>query len=210
MLIRNENIDKDGKLGIWKIEETPDEFLCLFPALLRERAASHVAGIRSGKRVAEWLSTRLLLIRLLDEEKIIHHHDDGQPFLTDHSYWISISHTQNYAAILAHPTQKVGVDVEFRSEKIGKIAPKFISPGEFVDESQKLLHQTLIWSAKETMFKVIDENEIDFRRHFHIHNFTPGDKGIFIASETKTAKKRTFQIHYEVFADYVLTWATDV
>lgn len=199
-------MDEGAKLGIWKIEETPDELLQLFPQSLRSRAASHVEHIRSKKRVAEWLSTRLLLFRLLNEEKIIHHHPNGRPFLTDQSHQISISHSNNYAAILLHPALRVGIDVESRSEKVGKIASKFISPEEFVDKSQELIHQTLIWSAKETMFKLIDENEIDFRRHLHIHPFIPQHKGIITALETKTPGRESFQIHYEVFPDCVLTW----
>ncbi|MDR1517841.1 MAG: 4'-phosphopantetheinyl transferase superfamily protein [Dysgonamonadaceae bacterium] len=209
MLIRDQHIDNDGKLGIWEIEESPDELLQLFPESLRNRATAHVAGIRSEKRMAEWLSVRLLLFRLLNEDKIVHHHRDGRPFLTDQSYHISISHTKRYAAVLLHPTRKVGIDVEFRTERVGKISSKFISPEEFVDEPQKLLHQTLIWSAKETMFKLMDEDEIDFRQHLHTHPFTPQDKGTMTASETKTPEKHRFEIHYEIFPDYVLTWAVE-
>ncbi|MDR1742301.1 MAG: 4'-phosphopantetheinyl transferase superfamily protein [Dysgonamonadaceae bacterium] len=207
MLVRDEHIDKDGKLGIWKIEEPPDELLQLFPESLRSRAASHIENLRSEKRVTEWLSTRLLLLQLLNEDKIVHHHRNGQPYLTDQSYRISISHTNNYAAILLHPFRKVGIDVEYRSERVAKISSKFISPEEFVDESQKLLHQTLLWSAKETLFKIIGEDAIDFRCHLHIHPFSPQSQGVMTASETKTPERRLFEVHYEVFPEYVLTWA---
>ena len=105
MLIRAEHIDSEGKLGVWEITETAQELLAFFPETLRERAAKHISGMRSEKRILEWLAVRLMLFQLSNEEKIVHHHRNGQPYLTDNSLHISISHTQNYAAILLHPSR---------------------------------------------------------------------------------------------------------
>ena len=209
MLIRAEHIDSEGKLGVWEITETVQELLAFFPETLRERAAKHISGMRSEKRILEWLAVRLMLFQLSNEEKIVHHHRNGQPYLTDNSLHISISHTQNYAAILLHPSQKVGIDIEFRSERVKRIAHKFISENEYIDDAQTTVHQLLHWSAKETMFKLLDEEEIHFRNHLHIATFTPTDKGVMKGSETKSQRNRSFDIFYEVSPDYVLTWAVE-
>jgi hypothetical protein len=68
------------------------------------------------------------------------------------------------------------------------------------------VHQLLHWSAKESLFKLMEEDGIHFKRHLHIHPFTPAPKGVMTATETKTEKNRTFGVRYEVHPDYVLTW----
>lgn len=207
MLIRKEHTPDKGLLGIWKITETKEELLQFFSDGLREKAANHVSGMKSERRALEWLSTRLMLQLLLnDEDKIVRHRRDGRPYIPDGSCNISISHTNKYAAILLHKTQNVGIDIEIRSERVGKLASKFISETEFVDESQKTVHQLLHWSAKESIFKQMDETEIDFKEHLHIEPFTPQKKGIINAQETKSDQHRKYELHYEIHPDYVLTW----
>ncbi|MDR0422700.1 MAG: 4'-phosphopantetheinyl transferase superfamily protein [Proteiniphilum sp.] len=208
MQIRREHIDSGGLLGIWKMDESREELLMLFPEHLRSKTAESVKDIRSERRTIEWLSIRILLFMLLDEEKTILNRADGKPYLEDESCHISISHTKDYAAVLLHETHPVGIDIEFLSERVKKVAGKFIADEEYIDPSQKTVHQLLHWSAKESLFKLMEEDGIHFKRHLHIHPFTPESEGIMTATETKTEKNRTFNIHYEVHPDYVLTWVT--
>lgn len=206
MLIRKEHINEDGLLGLWKMEESKEELLQLFPENLRAKASTYVSKIRSERRALEWLTTRLMVLILLGEEKITKRRKTGQPYITDGSYQISISHTKDYAAILLHKTHLVGIDIEARSERVLKIAKKFISENEFIDLSQQVEHQLLHWSAKESLFKVMNLKGIDFKEHLHIEHFTPSASGAFGAYETKTDAKNHFIIHYEIHPDYVLTW----
>lgn len=207
MLIRKEYTEDGGLLGIWKMEETREELLQLFPAHLRSEADMYLRDIRSERRSIEWLSTRLMLLDLLGKEQIILNRKDGSPYLDDGRNNISISHTKDYAAILLHETSAVGVDIETRSERVIKIAGKFISDQEYIDSSQKIVHQLLHWSAKESLFKLMNEQGIDFKKHLHIHPFIPGNKGMIAATETKTEQAQSFCLQYEVHPAYVLTWA---
>ncbi|MDO5522553.1 MAG: 4'-phosphopantetheinyl transferase superfamily protein [Bacteroidia bacterium] len=207
MLIRKAYIDEGGLIGIRKINDNADTLLNLLPPNQQIEAEKHISKMRSERRIIEWLTTRVLLFELLHEDKIIGNLPDGKPFLLDKSYNISISHTRNYAAILLHKHASVGIDVETVSGRVSRLADKFISPDEYIDSSRKIIHQLLHWSAKETLFKLMEENEIDFKEHLHIQPFTPQQKGIFQAFESKTGQQQAFQIHYEVFPDVVLTWA---
>lgn len=209
MLFRKEHIDGDGLIGIGRITDDHKTLLHLLPQTQQKAAAEHVSKMRSGRRIIEWLTTRVLLFELLGEEKIIDNRLDGRPFLMDDSYKISISHTKDYAAVLLHKHYSVGIDVETISERVSRLADKFISENEYIDPSQKVIHQLLHWSAKETIFKMMEESEIDFKEHLHIHPFRPAKKGVFQAHESKTRQQKTFQIHYEVLPDVVLTWAVD-
>jgi len=103
--------------------------------------------------------------------------------------------------------KKVGIDIEEISERVHNVASKFISEDEFIDESQKSVHRLLHWSAKETLFKLMDVEEIDFKKHLRLDKFIPAKKGIITAQETKTNKKSRFNIFYEVHPTYVLTWS---
>lgn len=206
MLIRKEYTENGGLLGIWHMNESCDELLKLLPEEMRSIAIIHLKEIRSERRIIEWLSTRILLFTLTGEEKTIINRADGKPYLADGSYHISISHTKDYAAILLHKTQSVGIDIEIRSERVKKVANKFISEQEYIDPSQDTIHQLLHWSAKESMFKLMEEDEIHFKNQLYIHPFTPSLKGIMTATESKTADNRIFKIHYEVHPLYVLTW----
>jgi 4'-phosphopantetheinyl transferase EntD len=209
MLLRKEHIDGDGLIGIGKITDNHQALLRSLPQTQQRAAEEYVSKMRSERRVIEWLTTRVLLFELLGEEKIIDNRPDGRPFLKDGSYKISISHTKEYAAVLLHKQYSVGIDVETISERVKKLADKFISENEYIDLSQQVIHQLLHWSAKETVFKMMEESEIDFKEHLHVHPFCPGEKGVFQASESKTLRQKTFQIHYEVLPDAVLTWAMD-
>jgi len=207
MLIRKEHTEDGGLLGIWKMDETREELLQLFPVHRRSEADKYLRDIRSERRSIEWLSTRLMLLDLLGKEQMILNRKDGSPYLDDGKNNISISHTKDYASILLHETSAVGVDIETRSERVVKIAGKFISDQEYIDPTQKIVHQLLHWSAKETLFKLMNEQGIDFKQHLHIDPFTPAKEGLIMATETKTDQTRSFRLHYEVHPDYVLTWA---
>ena len=209
MLIRKENFGNGGLMGIWKIDETLDELLKLFPYEIRKEAKNGIADIKSNRRATELLSTRIMLLKLLGEIKTINNREDGKPYITDGSYNISISHTKDYAAILLHKTQPVGIDIETISERVEKVAGRFISEDEYIDPSQKVIHQLLHWSTKECMFKLINESGIDFKQQLHILPFTPNKKGTIDAFETKTIKNKNFKINYEVHSTYVLTWVVD-
>lgn len=207
MLIRKEYTDTGGLLGIWKMDESREALLHLFPVHMRPEVMAYVNGVRSDSRAIEWLSTRIMLLDLLGKEQIIQNREDGSPFLEDEKPFISISHTKDYAAILLHESCPVGIDIEILSERVKKIAGKFISDKEYIDPAQKTIHQLLHWSAKECLFKLMNEEGIDFRQHLYIHHFTPALKGVLTATETKTNQSCTFVVHYEVHPDYVLTWA---
>lgn len=206
MLIRREHTDNGGLLGIWHMEESKEELLSLLPTNMRIEAIEHIHTIRSEARTIEWLSTRLLLYRLLNEEKTILNKTDGKPYLKDESFHISISHTKNYAALYLHLNRPVGIDIETRSERVTRVAHKFIGENEYIDTTQKTIHLLLHWSAKESMFKLMEENEIDFNHHLHLRPFTPQLKGTISAKETKSELQRQFNIQYEVHSEYVLTW----
>ena len=169
------------KWGIWKASESLEELLALLPH--KEKYEEGIGKFTAVSRKLEWLAVRVLLYTMLGEEK-------------------------GYVAVLlGEPGKRVGIDIECYSERVRKVAHKFMRE----DEKKSLFKGTetwsllLHWSAKETMFKCMNASDVDFREHLHVIPFTPDEQGVFSAAEYRTAEKQIFQIYYYLFSDFVLT-----
>jgi 4'-phosphopantetheinyl transferase EntD len=161
-------------------------------------------------RKREWLTIRVLLKELLGEEKEIRYDPLGKPYLPDNSFNISISHTQGYAALILNKEKEVAVDIEYITPRIEKVRSRFVNEEEekFLSQKQLRIHLLLHWSAKESLFKLLNKENVNFKTQLHIRPFEPtlGKWHNFAAYETRTEKQDVFTIHYFVHKDYVATY----
>lgn len=202
-------ICKQGDLvvGIWKVDETIGELRSLFHQFsIYEDGFNR---LKAEKRQREWLAVRALLKELCGEEKKIAYLPSGKPYLEDGSAFVSFSHTVGYVAVALHPSVEVGVDIEQYGTRVKRVASKFIRDDERVsivsgDEVYALL---LHWSAKETLFKLMEDEGVDFIDHLHILPFELQASGCFEAHEYRSENNLQFLIHYDTHPDYVLTFA---
>lgn len=198
-------------LGVWKLEESPEELLALLQH--KELYLPFLDRIGSESRRREWLASRVLLKELVGEEIRIAYKPNGAPYLPDSPLYISISHTKGYAAVLLQSQPAVGVDIEYRSERVRKIRSRFMTPEEEcgIDKNFETAHLLIHWCAKEALFKMIGQEEVDFRRHLHIQPFPYGQTGCFSAYETRTSADAScrvgYQICYQVAPEFVLAWS---
>lgn len=117
------------KWGIWKTSESLEELLALLPH--KEKYEEGIGKFTAISRKLEWLAVRVLLYTMLGEEKEIHYYSNGEPYLADGSFSISISHTKGYVAVLlGEPGKRVGIDIECYSERVRKVAHKFMREDE--------------------------------------------------------------------------------
>ena len=175
-LFYQHNINQETKLGIWHIEEAESFFLEKVPL---KREVSHPY-----KRL-QHLAGRYLLSYLFPDFPVeeIRVADTRQPFLASEKYHFSISHCGDYAAAIVSRNSRVGVDIEKISSRIQVVAQKFLTEEEahFFNEDYALfleqwglrgrVHQeflTLIWSAKEAIFKWYGRGELDFKKHMRL------------------------------------------
>lgn len=167
-LFYQHNINEDVKLGTWRIEEPEGFFLDRVPV---KQDVSHPY-----KRL-QHLAGRFLLTELypnfpLEEIQIA---DTKKPFLKDEKYHFSISHSGYYAAAIASPVHRVGVDIELVTPRIANITKKFLSPEELeflhsYEFMPQIYHDlaTVLWSAKEAVFKWYGDGQVDFRNHMQL------------------------------------------
>lgn len=196
-------------LAVWKLEESVAELLELFPD--KNRYQQGILRFTSEHRQKEWLAVRVLLIELLGEEKEIAYESNGRPFLIDHSYFISISHTKGYVAVIVSKESKVGIDIEQYSNRVVRVFDRFMSPDEksFPFEGDLVWGYLLHWSAKETLYKCVQGATADLKL-LSIKPFEPQRSGQFVAQEFWTEKKRMLTVYYCLHSDFVLTWALDI
>lgn len=192
--------------GVWKTEESVEQLLSLLPSPGKYEA--ELSLFAAPHRRQEWLAVRVLLYRLLGEEKTISYHSSGKPYLADRSYFISISHTRGYVAVILNSQAEVGIDIEQYGERVRKVARKYMRPDEIplLYEGDDIWSLLLHWSAKEVMFKCMDASAVDFRQHLHVLPFEVKESGTLCAREYRTPRQTEFLIRYLLHPDFVLTW----
>lgn len=139
MLLQIKKLDnKDLRLGIWRL---PDS---ISPGSKRalERAAAHD-----------------LLSAMLGRSVDIQHDKDGAPRVE--GYHVSISHTRGYLVILLSEQYRVGVDIEYRSDRIRRIASRFLRHDEPVGSIGDML---VCWCAKEALFKLRSSARLTYQQ----------------------------------------------
>ena len=208
MLFLEQRITADVVLAIWKIVETEDELLALFPTY-GELFRREIDEYRSLVRRLEFLSVRALLVHLLGDENNVFHDEDGRPSLLDRSLNISISHTKGYAAVVLGRNRVVGVDIEQKRDKIFRVKHKFLSEKELgnIDMENELDSLLLHWCAKETVYKMADKLLPEFSEEIAIDPFSVGHSstGSFIAREVVSGIE--YKMSYQLFPEFVMTYS---
>lgn len=202
-LFYQQNINATTKLAIWKIEE-PEEFFLAHVPLSRPITHPH-------KRL-QHLAGRYLLPYLFPDfpHKEIEIADTRKPFLRDEQYHFSISHCSNYAAAIVSSTQRVGIDVEVITARVEKIKHKFLHADELAYVNQ-LTHQqinllTLLWSAKEAMYKWYGAGEVDFSEMMRTLPFTLHESGEIEAIFINETLHKTLTLHYRMNEGLSMVW----
>ena len=161
-------INDTTRLGIWKIEETEEFFKGNVP---QHRDVTH-----PHKRL-QHLAGRFLLQFLFPDfpYALIRIADTRKPFLPDEQFHFSISHCGDYAAAIVSKERRVGIDVEIPAEKIERIKDKFLSKEEkeIINIQYSIINiqlLTLLWSAKESVFKWYGDGGVDFKENILLRN----------------------------------------
>jgi 4'-phosphopantetheinyl transferase len=71
-----------------------------------------------------------------------------------------------------------------------------------LEQDALLLH----WSAKETVYKILDIPGTDFRKHLFVRPFSVAEEGVIETEEFVTGHNYLYVLSYRISDDYVLTW----
>lgn len=206
-VIYNKDIDDHTALAVWKIEEGEEELLSGLQ--LKQHELEFLASLSKGKRLLQWLSTRLLLRKMLNTTDYIDVRMDehGKPHLANSSYSISLSHSYDYAAVMIGKTTCVGVDIEQVKTKIHLIQQKFLSPPELAQANVKDNTEGLYicWCVKEAVYKWHGKKQLEFKKHIHIQPFELKDTGeLTVIVDLPEGKRMLTVCYFNTIPGYML------
>lgn len=201
----------DVNLGMWHVQEDEQFFNDRLNIYQNEQEI--LGQISHPQRRLEWLSSRLCLKELL---KIRHkveslNESTGKPYLSDHSFHISYSHSNMYSGAIASGALPVSMDLEDLSKKRNpKTAYLFMHPTELehYQSSGDLNVFFLTWSAKETLYKIYAKRGIAFKDNLLVNpdRVPLQQKGTVKGILRTEAYEKTYTIHYEFFPGVLLTY----
>lgn len=181
------------RLGLWNITEKVTDLPC--PTCL------DLSSINSDTRKIERLVTYQLLNALTGLDQVeIKHDKAGKPLID--GYEISLSHTRGWAAMIISEHYQTGIDVEYISDRVNRVASRFIRSDEDCEGLEKRL---VNWCAKEALYKMRSAEDLQYF-DMRLHPFSLSD-GFVNTDDLKRGD--TVRIDFEHNADYVLTWCAE-
>ena len=166
----------------------------------RERKASEEAAIGA------------MLRALLGEAQSFNraHDATGRPFLPSKpEVSMSLSHAEGCAALLLTPSSlRPGVDVETYRPQLYAVASRYLTEAEWetgcrlAPQLTELELRTLLWSAKETAFKVFGPSDASLH-HFVLETLTPQEQTLCLRYPREETE---LVVRYELRSDYLFTF----
>ncbi len=195
-------------LGLWQIDEGVEQLFSQYPHLQAHRSLVEEKYKNDGRKL-EFLAIRALMYEmlkvngaskgLLSHAGDITHNEVGKPLFR--GYHISVTHTKGYAALILSKTSEVAVDIEYFSDRVERIASKFLRKDEKAEGLDSLL---VHWCAKETVFKLFSEDNLNFEEM----RVKPFDTMSDWACEVENLKSGlTARVDFELTMEFVLTYA---
>ena len=199
-VIEDIHLSSTTRIIVWEIKETIDFLkselnLSDFSkkTLLKKKSAIHQK---------QFLAVRNILKLLSIHEIDLSYNVNGKPSLK--SGYISISHSNEFVTVLVCD-QKVGVDIESNSNKCFRVKQKFIgTENEFPIRIERKIAQ-VIWNMKESLFKMMDFKEIDFKENIIVIPFSLNEKQTKIWF-VKNEVSQDFNVNYFINKNYSLAY----
>ena len=203
-LFKSIQFNKTTQILVWKITESYEE---LFDTVVLNKSNSvRLDGMKSQLHQRAFLSVRKLLQLAGYSDFDLFYDEFGKPHLIDGKH-VSITHSHEFSAIIISD-ETVGIDIELQRDKIIKIADKFCDTEfQFLDNKKVYIRQlTVIWGAKEAIFKIRNEKGISFKNHIKVNSFDLENKETNAELHFDNLIKK-FKIHFEEIEGFTLVYA---
>jgi len=198
-----------GQIGIWDINETVNALSSAY--LFTEKEVHEFEILRSERRQIEYLSTRLLLQRILNQKALIHYTDKGKPYLRNQNTKLSISHCKDTVTLIVS-NRDVGIDVEQVQRNIDRVAKRFLHPDE-ISHIQSLKDQQtakiIYWGAKEAIFKCADLHGVQFNEQIYIYPFQINTEGHFSGRLSSPSGTQEFTLGYLLYQNNAIVYCVE-
>lgn len=164
------SLDNGLQIVVWHLTETLEELGVLTPLTPEERESWEAISVPAKKR--EFLAGKYVLERacaLLDiAYRGMEKDEHGKPHLAGREFEISLTHTEDFIAVVFSRFSAVGIDLEKPREQVFRVLPRLYSSEEVSTVGESLELATIYWSAKEALYKLYGKRSVDFRQHLKL------------------------------------------
>ena len=164
-------VHESSIIGVWKIEESMQE---LTEMLNPDSEQLYMLNSFSNeKRKKQWLGYRIVLRNIIASENWRINYDQyGKPFIEDYPYYISASHSGDYAVAIINKS-RVGIDIEKIRDRIERVKNRFLTEKEldFIGEKNRLEKLHVCWGVKESLYKLNGTPDVEFRSNIVLDQF---------------------------------------
>ena len=229
-----------GTIAVWEITETEKELLNILAQDEedRDQELEEISLYKSEQARREKLSVLCLVQELFREPSPefpvgpvhIGHHENGSPYIENDSTRISITHTNRFSAVIIHPSEEVGIDIESIRRDFTAVEKRALNDDEREDLVEKDENDpeqmeerntqlAIYWCAKEALYKRMDRTHVDFSKDMEVDRFSVRDEGeidvvfkypknehILDEDGKEQNEEEEFEMQYEVFEDHVMVW----
>ena len=167
---------------------------------------------RRERKASEETAIGVMLRALLGEAQSFNraHDATGRPFLPSKpEVSLSLSHAESCAALLLTPSfLRPGVDVETYRPQLYAVASRYLTEAEWekgcrlAPQLTELELRTLLWSAKETAFKVFGPSDASLH-NFVLETLTPQEQTLCLRYPREETE---LVIRYELRPDHLITF----
>ena len=206
-LYLRKKLDNKAEIAVWHVTESEEELLSLTSVPNDE--LEEISLFRSESQRRQKLAVRALINEVFEDKMYLNHHDNGQPYLENCATNISITHTDNYVAIIIHDEEEVGIDMESLDRDFSVVEKKALSEDEIDDlEKDRRNEQLAIyWCAKEAIFKRMSQNRVVYAEQIEVEKFNVRKEGELEATFIhKDEHEEDFELEYMIFDRHVLVW----
>jgi hypothetical protein len=213
-LFYQQDINPRTRLALWRITEGEAFFL--------DRVPLAASGIGSPQKRLQHLAARHLL-QVLEPDfpyADVRIESTGRPCLPDDTLDFSVSHAGDMAAAILGRPGHVGIDVEWVTPRVERVMPRFLHPDERVwvegrvppgfawqdPELARWLLPTLLWSAKETVYKWQGQRGVEFEEQIRFEPFDLASSGEMAFRFLRDGDGIPLTVGYRIEGRLCLTW----
>jgi 4'-phosphopantetheinyl transferase len=157
--------------------------------------------ITSEKRKREFAAVRYLLF--VNDLRGLLYYEDEVPKLKN-GVCVSVSHSHDWVGVALCETHRIGMDLELVQDKVARVYEKFIHDDERELYPKTDLNQiTLLWSFKETIFKLMRQPGLLFSEDICV---SKSPDGTYVAQISAEQGKFEVPLAHHFLDEYVLTF----
>ncbi|MET1258810.1 MAG: 4'-phosphopantetheinyl transferase superfamily protein [Flavobacteriaceae bacterium] len=205
-LYKTITVSKDITAYLWKVTESEEQLS--HGIALTDHCQKRLDAMKSTMHRRAFLSIRHLLRQEGYEDRDLYYNEFGKPHLVDGNH-ISITHSNEFTAIIVSRNELVGIDIEKQRDKILRIAHKFTPIQEYrtLANSEAVMRKlTIVWGAKESLYKIYAQPGLSFLNHIDVKDF-PFDAKTTTATISYEGKKSTYAVDFFEFEGFTCVFA---